>query len=792
MSTGKTVNVLGLAHLQEVVDVLNDAVTAGETAIAAVVEEGAQASAAATGAATLAQQAAAHATAQADTALAAAGLYNLGREPRAAHPEGEWEADPPGQYRYLDEIIVWDGEAETGRSAVLASAAATTATVLDIPALRTYAGPATTVIVSDPVAGGVFNRDPGVTRDDNAMTILGVAGWRRSIREYNIQHYGGRAAYGSHDNTPALNAILAEINHRQTVDNIYFGFVIHFPGAAGDYYFLTPTDTVESLFITFLGDGESATRIVGSYPGALFQLGRAPGANGEGDLGKGTAHVRFKNLTVKHPYSRDLRYYRAPATPGEAGRIGWTDDPALVAAHPEKYEMIDPDPPEMEKWVIFDAASVGVFTLENVNIDGCYQVAWFGGEHPAAYCSAVYFVNVRGWTYNRGLAAITVHNGAGFSGDISSFFTQAEHPAMKDITIDGEPYFWVETMTTLPGTNMFNIRGHWDTWGVHGSNSLFERFWSLYSINVTAGHAFSFITHSGVVADYLAGDIVDFEGNQGTVSLFDVGNMRVSPIQGRFVNLPRNSGYVEFSATNAVSYMSGREVFWVDNVNLIDFNLTGGRFHGAGFLPGAQFYRDPETLAPGHAIRMTAPYSQGGAQATPGNIAAARFGQGVKRFRISGADFNRRPGAGSGTLPWYSIHGVLISADCDEYSISDTVIDGQFIGLSVLADATPSTRRRVSNVQSRNTLEFGYEATELMPLPPSGQTFWNTFPYTLSVSVGGGAVQQIEYRTHGGLRIPTGSDHITGRTDGEFTLRPGQGVTITYTEAPIFVVRALP
>lgn len=646
-------------------------------------------------------------------------------------------------------------------------------TVPTLAALRSYSGPAQSVVVTDSQRGGTFLRTATPQTDDDGNHISGVANWKRQGYLYDITSYGGKAAYGAHDNTPAWNAVMQAIKQAGN-----YTAVIYFPSSSADYYFNTKTDRMECVNVSVVGDGEDVTRLVGNYPGALFHLGRKANTPGTDGTAVHASGLRFQRFSVKNPYSRDPRYYRP-------GRVGWTHDASLVASSNGKYVLADPDPADMASWVIFNMENCSTVTLQDVKLDGCYQAAWFGS--PTSYTSAIYFVNVRGYIFNRGLPAITVYQGAGFSANIPSFFVQAEHPEMKEVTINGAPHLFMETMTTKPGSNMFNIRGHWDTWGVSGNNSLFERFYNLYSINVTAGHAFSFINHQGVVADYFAGDIIDFENNVGSVSLFDCGNMRASPVHGRLINMPRNSGYVEMSLNGASSYMGGREIMNLANPNLISFEVNGGRFHSGGFLNGAIPYTDPDTLAPGHAIELTAPRGQGGVMKFPAG-ASISIGDGVKNYRINNAEINRRPGFGSGTQPWYTGYGVIIGVDSDEYSISNCVVDGQYIGLIVSQNTAPSTRRRITNVISRGTLEFGSEGFVFPSLAASGSVTWNNTPLTLSVGIGGGTVTKIDFRVRNG--IPQ-SQRPTGRTSGEFTLQPGEGLLIDYSVAPVFTTRPL-
>lgn len=695
------------------------------------------------------------------------GIKSIGREPTTG--------DEPGLYRVNNTDIMWDGVQEVSRTAALAPEELITASVSSLDALRNYSGPAKSVIVTDPTQGGIFLRDTSVTSDDGGNHIVGVATWKRSGEVYNLHSYGGKAAYGNHDNSIALNKIIDSINENGIGGKAY-SVVIYIPGAVGDYYFLSPTKPLVGHAVTVLGAGPEVTRCVADFAGAFFQLGTE------------TAHMSsivFENITLKHPYLVDEVYWRPTGGPNGGPRMGKTLNAGIAAAHPDKYEMASPDPTDMDKRVIFKAMNCSSWVLNNVKIDGCLRFAEFGG--PGTYSSAFYMYGLRGWQYNRGLPAVTIYQGAGYTGEISSWFTQAENPMITELQINGKPHLFMEKMTTKPGNTMFKFVGHWDTWGVRGANALFERMWSLYSFNVPAGYACSFFEHQGVVCDYFAGDVIDFSGNKGSVSLLNLGNMRVSPVGGRFINLPYDSGYVELNAVHASSYMSGQSIIVVNNTNLIDVNLVGGRFHSSNFIEAAFEYTHPETLAPGYAVELTAPLSEGGTIKFPAGTAFS-FGDNVKNFKLNAVDINKKPAAGSGTQQWFGAYGVVLGENTDNYNISNCTIDGQYIGLvNSKPNTIPSTRRRITGTYNKGALELGTEnGFTTTVVPNSGQDWFNTTGYSMTVNVSGGTVESIKYIVYNGAPQSTMD---TGRVDGSFIISPGEGLRLTYTEAPSFLAR---
>lgn len=98
----RIVNVVSVEQLQRISDMIEGAHTRTEVAVASLIAEGAETM---------------------DRVGSLTGIRALGREPRAAHPAGEWEADPPGLYRVGSQDVQWDGAAETGRTEALATAA---------------------------------------------------------------------------------------------------------------------------------------------------------------------------------------------------------------------------------------------------------------------------------------------------------------------------------------------------------------------------------------------------------------------------------------------------------------------------------------------------------------------------------------------------------------------------------------------------------------------------------------------------------------------------------------------
>lgn len=648
-----------------------------------------------------------------------------------------------------------------------------TAYVGSIPELMTYDGPAQSVVLTDPARGGVFLRDAGVTDPDGGNTFKDPTkafGWRRQgAMTLNVLHYGMKADSDT-DNSPILNDMLSMIARL----NLFY-VVLYFPPSAGNYLFKTQTSRITRHYLTFRGEGTLLTRLEGQHASALFGVGRPPGTNapdedGNEDEGFGAAGLTWENMTVRHPALNDPVNYRP-------GRKGLTLDAQLLASYPDKYSPADPDPANIGQYVLFDFAHGSTLTLNNVNIGGCYQFAWFGGgANGRGYVSDIRYTNVTGFSYNRGLPAIRVRHGAGFRWSTGSYFANVEHPPFKDVQVDGQTRRFMEHMLTRQDTAMFMFEGvpggpsggGWDTWAVNSVT--LERLSNLYVFNLPTGQTFTYARHSNVICDYIRFNCLDFEGLNGAVSDFDCGNMYMTAWEGRNIHMPHGSGYiVEFKATAAKMYLAGYENIYITHRQLRDVQISGGAAYAGQRLAGATEYIDPATAARG--VLLNPAHATGTA-----GVFGVYIGPGVRNVNLNAVRINEYQG---GSTPYGAGYGLYLGAGADEYAITGCTIHGKLAGLIAAPNSAASFNRLVSSNRIERWAEV--DAHIITDTCPASGTRWhNTTPYRLSVSIGGGTVQQIQV-----------GNRETNRTAGEFTLAPGESLLLTYTAAPKFLAFAM-
>lgn len=669
---------------------------------------------------------------------------------------------PAGDYRVGREIVSWSGSAVTGRTVELASTAELDTQVGEvreafqlpsIAALLAYDGPAQTVILTDPLRGGVFTRDTSGAPGDGGQVFKDPTktfGWVRQMRErLNVRHYGLKGD-GVTDDAPAYNALIATLKAQ---GRLYVD--LYFPMSGDAYLFATPTSRWETYYVTHSGDGRTTSRILHRFAGALFKLGRAAGTLAADDPGFASSGFYFSQIGVTYDYLEDVQHYRAPnPLTGRAARQGVTLDPAKAGDGTGRWRLGGVNPAGMAQYITFDLANVSNVYLNDLQIDGCYEFMRLGHTKGGAY--NITLSNVSGYSKNRGLPFFRIVKGAGFLMMGQSFFTNAEHPIMENVTVGGAERFYMETMLTVPGTTLFLVEGGWDTFHVIGGT--YERWDSFFHFRMPAGQVFQNVRVINTIADYIRGNCITAEANAGYVSGFKCTNAYFTAWEGRALFFPAGAGgAAELHFTDCNAYLCGAENVFLENPQVHDFQISGGTWFAGHRLFEAVPHDNGHLLSLNHN-------SNGGAAVT--------IGANQTEWQVNNAAINA-DSARHG-LPFRGGYGMIVGAGGRDYTVSGNRLRGQLVGLAVTADGQAYGDRRVSGNAISNWMETNSHVITDQA-PANNARWYNATPFTVTVTVGGGTVQQIER-----------SGYETGMTSGQITLNPGEWVTLTYTAAPTF------
>lgn len=287
-------------------------------------------------------------------------------------------------------------------------------------------------------------------------------------------------------------------------------------------------------------------------------------------------------------------------------------------------------------------------------------------------------------------------------------------------------------MTTAANRNVFNgVKGFWDT--VLNSNCIFERF--DYGVNVTAasGMVYQNMFFSGnVTFDYIKTTVFQLSAAVGGVCSKIKADGWFTSWEGPCINIV-GGGYNDNHSFKGEVPIAGQEA--------VSYVVAGPRMN----------YFELEI---GGVNRV----------ATPSN-AAMNFVSTATGFIVRGCRGNE-DNTGAGT-PWRAQHGIRILANSDDYLVDGNKMAGSVGAYYIEANTAASGKRRVSSNTAAN-----YATVAAWPLSASGLPTYNYSPFVIQVTISGGVV--------------TGTTSQNGVAIGgsNFTLDPGEYITVSYSSTP--------
>lgn len=621
----------------------------------------------------------------------------------------------------------------------------------NVAEMRAYTGPARAGVLTGTEQSGVWVRDSTVTVDDGYTTVAaesGGGGWRK-LGEISIEEFrrAGDASWSA-----AFRRAIEFANER--------GGSINFrvPAQLEPRWCYEQLPPVLADFVYFLGDGYRATNLGHGYAGVFIQYGTpatdtapAVAPTGGGVLNCGIVYPAYQKTVIERPINPHPTVKRTVARPG--------------------YKQ--PIPADKDQWIAFWVAA-GVGQVFDVYMAGGFSLIKFGSDHHTGWgnnCRLKAF----GYVRNVGVPLMRITSGSMFQYDVQ--MTLDVEPPVKEwrykdpVNRTGE-YLHIEPGMAEPGATylLLDERGTSDTIEAVGK-CMAQNFWK--KIEVLTGPGYYTMN---TIADHITGDNTTSTGidlnpsEQGVVSRFIAAYGYDQSWNDAGIRV-RGQGMMDLiDFSHARIFNTAYSGFVWENPRVTNMSFPNLEVFSTNMEP----VRNP---------------------AFP-NLPAVQIGDGCNGWNGANTQLNKSRAHLGDT--WSADIGLEIG-ECEDYVLDGTMTYGKQGGFRYKrkkADGTPvrASRRRsyrggiIENWHQHERLLETLDSTDFDL--KSGSIWRNNTPFIVTVSVGGGTVQDIT-RGSGYEGEPGYTGYPTGRTDGEFTLNPGEWISITWSNVPVININAV-
>lgn len=336
---------------------------------------------------------------------------------------------------------------------------------------------------------------------------------------------------------------------------------------------------------------------------------------------------------------------------------------------------------------------------------------------------------------NKGKPFVRLINGAGFTWNTFDYISHLE--ASTPPFASGVGY----EMNTMPGTNVIDITGAWDTVEL----SIFaEKLYRVININNPSGVVYN-IKDTGSIYDYIRDNAIhinlDTSGSVVSVFLCDT-----------YINTWEGHGIYGYSNSKDLRWLS------LSNVNMLYTGKAGIRLDGTGVSVRKFAINDSKIRGSGRL---------------DGTSHAIELGKYLKDFNISdnnigGADL-------ASNITWGDDKGIIAINGIDmlweDYIISNN--NSKYTNLMIDNDFTPIQANVKEGIIKGNTgsVHSGFKTSSPFNLPISNETWFNVTPYDVEVFLGGINLTEIHKN---GQVLPI--------KNGILTLKPKENFKIIYTD----------
>jgi len=348
------------------------------------------------------------------------------------------------------------------------------------------------------------------------------------------------------------------------------------------------------------------------------------------------------------------------------------------------------------------------------------------GVTSSRIAGAVSVSNVCGSISNVGISLFNVRHGAGLYVDNCQVFVRGvptpTHPS---------------SMTTVYGTNAINCgAGSWDT--IQVSNCIFERFDIGFSAEVGASTVVQNAFFDNVIFDYCRrfAYYLNANGSGSVISSIRVGSTCwFNSWETSSIYMKNVSGYVDNCSFSGFGAISGQYSVYYEIGNAYSNSFVDMVVNGANRL---------------------------------GTVSSClQFQPNSTGFTVSNVKGNNDASI-AWTRPNY---GVVVSADCDRYTVSNCAFYGPTAGYSFAANSAGSKNRRAVN-----NINASYAGSLSTSVPASTVTYTNTTPFIEEWQLFGGTITTGYDKN--GVGFPGALSYLT------FRLQPGETFAVGYSVAP--------
>jgi hypothetical protein len=348
------------------------------------------------------------------------------------------------------------------------------------------------------------------------------------------------------------------------------------------------------------------------------------------------------------------------------------------------------------------------------------------GETSSRIAGGISVTNIVGSTANSGLSFFNVRYGAGLFVDNCRVF-------VRGVVAPVHP----NSMTTVAGTIAFNCStGFWDTLQV--TNSLFERFDIGFVADAGAGIVIQNIFFDNTIFDYCRrfGFYLNASGVGAAISSIRVGpTCWYNSWEASSVYMNNSGGYLDNCHFSGVCAISGLYSIYYNITNALNNSFTDLVVNGANRLGTVASCLQFQTTSTGFTVQNV----RGNNDASIG-----------------------------WTRPAY---GIVVTADCNTYTVTNCALYGPTAGYSFAANSTGSKNRRAVN-----NINASYAVSASASVPATTVNYTNTSPFIEEWQFFGGTITGGYDKN--GVGLPGALSYLT------FRLQPGETFAVGYSVAP--------